>query len=410
MSIAGIFLSSCSGESNPRETFREPIRIELTDAEQQLASEGSTFAATLFSSILEKEKTSENLVISPLSLNMAMAMVWNGANGETKQAIQQAIGMSDYAESEVNAYFKKLREAMVKTDPTTKLAIANSIWTRMGFPVKADFYSVNQHFYNARVNEIDFSSPATVDIINQWCSDNTNGLISKMIDNIPNNLMMYLINAIYFKGKWADEHTFSVSSTLRETFYRENGQITSAMMMKQTNMSGYYQDEYLASTSLPYGNGAFSMVFVLPEPGVALTEVIEKLKDADYWLSCINPGGRYEVNLAIPKFKIEYELKPNWNETLTELGMGIAFSEFADFSGISDVALQISYVRQKACIEVNEEGTEAAAVTVVGMELTAAAPDTPQKVVFRADRPFLFAIRENSTGIVLFMGKVGNPE
>jgi serpin B len=339
---------------------------------------------------------------------MALAMVWNGANGETKSAIQKAMGMDNYKPEEVNAYFKKLREAFIKTDPTVKLAIANSIWSRKNFPVKSEFYNLNKEWYNAEVRELDFSDPAAPGIINQWCSDNTNGLIKDMIESTPSDVIMYLINALYFKGVWSDEYGFKTAATTTESFYTNADKQVKVKMMQQNNQLGYYADEYLTSTSLPYGNGSFSMVFILPNPQVSSAQAIEHLKQPEYWYSCMNPGGNYDVNLFIPKFKIEYE--KTLNDALKQLGMGIAFSGSADFSGISNVPLQISEVRQKACIEVNEEGSEAAAVTVISIELTSIGPSEPQKVTFRADRPFLFAIKENSTGTVLFMGKIENPE
>jgi serpin B len=403
---ASLVLTACdnSGDDENKSEIPAPIRIELSGNELKLANEGNAFAAELFSLVNEDK----NLVISPLSLNMALAMVWNGANGETKSAIQNAMGMENYQPEEVNTYFKKLRETFIKTDPTAKLAIANSIWSRKNFPVKTEFYNLNKEWYNAEVRELDFSDPAAPGIINQWCSDNTNGLIKDMISEISPEVMMYLINALYFKGIWSKEHGFKTAATTAESFYTNAGKQVKVKMMQQNNQLGYYSDEYLTSTALPYGNGSFSMVFILPNQNVSSAQAIEHLKQPDSWYRCMNPGGNYDVNLFIPKFKIEYE--NSLNEALSQLGMGIAFSGSADFSGISDVALQISTVKQKACIEVNEEGSEAAAVTAISIELTSVAPSEPQKVTFRADRPFLFAIKENSTGTVLFMGKIENPE
>jgi len=333
-----------------------------------------------------------------------LAMVWNGANGETKQAIQQAMGMSDYPQSEVNDYFKKLREDFVKTDPTVKLAIANSIWTRQGFPVKTVFYDVNKNFYQAEVKEVDFNSPKTPDLINQWCSDNTNGLIKKMIDEIPSDMMMYLINALYFKGEWADK--FDASATRETAFKKENGSSVQVKMMNQEITLPYYHDDTLSSVSMPFGNKAFSMVFILPNDNISFAAMVEQLKKPGYFAGCTAGYGSADVTLSIPVFKIDYDIK--LNETLKQLGMNIAFTDTADFSGISDIPLCISFVKQKATVSIDEKGGEAAAVTVVGMKLMSAGP--PPKVTFRADRPFLFAIRENSTGVVMFMGKVGNPE
>ncbi|MDR3219972.1 MAG: serpin family protein [Dysgonamonadaceae bacterium] len=408
LALTGLFLSACDNDSNGESTFQEPIKINLSGSELQMANEGNAFAAKLFSAIYENEEEKENIVISPLSLNMALAMAWNGAGGETKQAIQKAMGMGDYPQTEVNAYFKKMREALLKTDPSVKLAIANSIWSRTGFPIKPNFYTINKEWYNAAVRELDFSAPSAPDIINQWCSDNTQGLIKEMIKGIPGDVVMYLINALYFKGEWSDKYGFVASETADALFYKENKQQESVKMMSQNSLLNYYSDEYVASTALPYGNGAFSMVFILPNDNIALNKVLAQLEEPNYWNKCLNPSVQADVNLYIPKFKFEYE--KTLNETLAQLGMGIAFTDFADFSEISTIPLCISEVKQKACIEVNEEGSEAAAVTVVGYVVTSAQPSTPQKITFRADRPFLFAIRENSTGTVLFMGKIGDPK
>ncbi|GHV09192.1 serpin [Bacteroidia bacterium] len=404
---ATLFLFSCGSSAiEENNTTNPPIKINLSETEAQIQNERSAFAANLFSTINKEEPEKENIVISPLSLNMALAMVWNGAKGETQEAIQNAMGMGDYPSSEVNNYFKKLRETFLKTDPLVQLSIANSIWTRKGFPVKPSFYDTNKNYYNAETRELDFSNANAPKTINQWCSDNTDDRIKKIIEGeIPSAMVMYLINALYFKGEWSKDHGFVASETKAEPFYKENGQQIKVNMMQQKNTSGYYSDEYLASTALPYGNGAFSMVFILPNESVALNDVLEQLKQADYWARCMNPSGSSEVNLYIPKFKIEYER--TMNETLKRLGMGIAFTESADFSGIAN-NLAISAVKQKTFIDVNEKGSEAAAVTAIGIMATSIS--IPRVFDFRANRPFLFAIKENLTGTVLFMGKIGCPE
>jgi serpin B len=402
-----IVLLSCSENGNEAKELSKPITINLSDKEFRLATEGKTFAWNFFSTAYEQFNEDENIVLSPLSLNMALAMTWNGANGETRQAIQQAMGMGDYSPSEVNEYFKKLREAILKTDPTTQLALANSIWYDNKFPVKPDFIQTNKTWYNADVNAIDFHSPDASKQINNWCADNTNGLIKEMIGTIPPDVVMYLLNALYFKGTWANDFGFDSSGTRDVPFQKEKGETASVKMMSQNNELYYYRNDDLEVTALPYGNHAFSMVFILPNENVSFNAVLARLKQPGYWETCLGYGTTAEVDLYIPKFKIEYEPTPNLNETLTRLGMGIAFTDFADFSGISTIPLCISQVRQKAVIEVNEKGTEAAAVTVVGIEATSYIQ--PQ-VTFRADRPFLFAIQESSTGTILFMGKIGAPK
>jgi serpin B len=400
---ATLALSACN-ENTVDNDIREPINIELSTAEMRLSEEGQTFGMGLLAAVLAEEKE-ENTVISPLSLNVALAMVWNGAEGETRAAIQKAMGMSDCPQEEVNAYFKKLQEALLKTDPTTRLSLANSIWAKKGFPFRESFYDINRQWYDAQVSELDFSDPKSVDIINQWCSDNTNGLIKEMIEKIPADAVMYLMNALYFKGEWSEGFGFPKKDTKDADFQTGNGQTVKVKMMSQKSNQPYYADEYLALTSLPYGNGAFRMVFILPHHNVSFDDMIEQLQTPGYAAGCLRIGTTREVNLFVPRFKIEYEV--NLNEPLKDLGMGIAFGGFADFSGISDNSLSISNVKQKTYINVDEEGTEAAAVTSVEMLESSVGP--PQPVTLRLDRPFLFLIREQSSGAVLFMGKIGKP-
>jgi len=366
----------------------------------------NNFSMNFFATAYEELKSDENIVLSPLSLNMALAMVWNGANGDTRQGIQQAMGMQNYSQAEVNNYFLNLRKELTTVDPDVKLALANSIWYDNGFPVKTDFITVNKNYYDAEVNEIDFRAPDAPDQINQWCSDNTNGLIKKMINAIPDDVVMYLINALYFKGLWADGCAFAPEYTHQSYFYKENGKNISVDMMSQKREDiDYYSDDRLEMVSLPYGNGAYSMVFALPKGSFA--EMLLQLKENGYWSSCLSNLKPQEVQLSIPKFKVEYEPEPNLNEILKKLGMEKAFIPFsADFSGISNVELFISQVRQKTFIEVDEKGTEAAAVTIVEGTFTS----VPSYPVFFANRPFLFVIQENTTGTALFMGKIGNPK
>jgi serpin B len=227
-----------------------------------------------------------------------------------------------------------------------------------------------------------------------------------MIKEIPDNIVMYLLNALYFKGEWSEKFKFDKSFTRDATFKKENGWLINIKMMSQNNTLPYYSDEYLSMTSLPFGNKAYSMVFILPKDIDSFSGMLNQLKEPGYLTDCIQSSNMREVDLFIPVFKTEYEIQ--LKETLEKLGMGIAFSKFADFSGISDASLLISEVKQKTFVSVDEKGAEAAAVTSINMCVTSIGQSN--KVSFRADRPFLFAIRENSTGVVLFMGKIGKPE
>lgn len=402
--LVTLFLFACDKNAVDNE-MKKPIDIELSSMEMRLVEDGQTFGMDFLAAALAEDKTA-NVVISPLSLHMALAMVWNGADGETRRAIREAMGMDDYPEEDVNACFKKLKEALLQTDPTTRLALANAIWAKKGFPFKESFYEVNQRWYDAKVSELDFSDPRSVDVINRWCADNTNGLIREMIREISSETVMYLMNALYFKGQWSDGFGFPKDRTEDAGFRTENGQTVPVKMMSQASPQPYYSDEYLSLTSLPYGNGAFRMFFILPNDDVSFDQMIERLQTPGYAATCLNSGIAREVNLFVPKFKIEYEI--DLEKTLTALGMGIAFNpHLADFGKMSDLPLFISEAKQKACIEVNEEGTEAAAVTSIGMAFTSAG-GPPQPVTFRADRPFMFLIREESSGAALFTGKIAS--
>jgi len=205
---------------------------------------------------------------------------------------------------------------------------------------------------------------------------------------------------------WAER--FDASATRDAAFTKEDGSSVQVKMMHQDNLFVYSHNNYLSTVSLPFGNNAFSMVFFLPNENVSFTEMLNQLKQPSHFAACLQSGSTADVDLYIPKFTTVYGI--TLNETLKQLGMGIAFSDMADFSGISDIPLCISDVIQKTSVSIDEKGGEAAAVTVVEMVPTSAGPSNPQKVVFRADHPFLFAIKENSTGVVLFMGKIGAPE
>ena len=405
--FAGMFLISCNPplpcddcDDNP------PLKIACDSA---LVAQGNAFAMKLFAVANAQNPNDDNVVLSPLSLNMALAMVWNGANGATKTAIQTAMGMENYASQEVNEYFKTIREGFMQTDAVnTQLALANSIWYRPDFLVKQPFIDLNLLYYNAQVQPLDFSLPNACDILNQWCSDNTNGLINDMFQPpISSDVVMYLINALYFKSIWADSLAFDPTETRQMIFY-ENSYVDggiSVKMMHQRNDFQYYSDENLQLLTIPYGNGAFTMNFVLPQGNKTFTQMLTALNAPNYWKNCLNSRIlMHNFEVYIPKFKVRYDTQEKLNPILTELGMGIAFDEGrADFSGISDLQTFISEVKQKTYIDVNEAGTEAAAVTAVGEGATSI------QEMFMANRTFLFVIQEESTGVVLFMGKINKP-
>ncbi|MDP3451434.1 MAG: serpin family protein [Bacteroidales bacterium] len=388
---------------------KKPVEISLTASETKVAESGNNNSMRIFSSILENDSKSgnpENIIISPLSLNIALAMAWNGAEGVTKNEIQNTLGFDGYSEADVNNYFKKMLETLPKTDPTVKLAIANSIWHDKALPVLKGFLEKNSNYFYATIESLDFASPLSPGIINKWCSDKTEGVIKEVIEKIEPETVMFLINALYFKAPWSIK--FDKKDTRQSPFYLSDGKITDVPTMSLINKSfNYYESSQLKAISLKYGNGAFNMTIILPGSGQSVNEIGKLLKSDGFWNTIINGMKETKIDIYLPKFKFDY--KTEFNSSLKEMGMVVPFDPYlADFSKIANVKpqnLYISKVFQKAAIEVDEEGSEAAAVTVVGFGVTS----VPIKKEFRADKPFIFAITESTTGTILFMGKVSKP-
>ncbi|MEA4976215.1 MAG: serpin family protein [Paludibacter sp.] len=382
--------------------------VKLKDAEpiplkagmEKRVQQDNAFAFDLFRQVLINNADEKNIFISPLSVSIALGMAWNGANGETKTEMETALKMSGMTEDEINEYYQIMLSALPEVDPSTKLNIANSIWYREGFPVKDEYLKVNSDYFNAEVRELDFAKPDALSIINGWCAEKTNNLIKNPLDKISADAMMYLINAIYFKGIWVKKFE---KDTYKANFFAEGGNTVQVDMMQQKDTFGYREDEMAQYLDLPYGNKAFSMTVILPSEGKTTDEVLETL-DTEKWDNIINGFSTHEVQVYLPKFKTtgKYELK----EPLIQMGMVKAFSDQADFSNISDIDLLISRIIHSTYCDVNQEGTEAAAVTVVEFELTS----MPMNYIFNANRPFIFVIREKSTGVILFMGKMGQVE
>ena len=378
--------------------------LTLTATEQERAATDNRFAFELFRTATTNLGDRGNALLSPLSVSMALMMTNNGAVGETRTAIEKALMADGFEVDDMNTYYQKLATDLPLLDPRTTLDIANSIWYRQGFDVLSDFLDVNRTFYNADVAALDFADSGAPDVINDWVSKKTNKKIPTIVEGgIPSNMMMYLINAVYFKGSWAQR--FDKGDTEKEVFTRADGTTLQTDFMHVEHTFDVAATETAEAIELPYGDGKFSMVVLKPRNNRNLAQLREELADPTVWAGLTSSFVSQTTQLALPKFKFDYENE--LNDELTTMGMGIAFNpQMADFSGISNDPLFISEVKQKSFIEVNEEGTEAAAVTSVGMGLTSAGP---QVYTFRVDRPFLFAIRETDTGLILFIGQVNDP-
>jgi len=399
--IPALFLLSSCEKSDPQPQDKEPKKIELNLKAAEILQADRQFAFELFQEV-HSSSSEENLMISPLSTSYALGMTLNGANGTTRDAFREVLHLEDLSDQEVNESYQDLMAQLVTLDEQVQFSIANSIWYKLGYQVLAAFINTNKEYFNAAVKELDFSDPGAKDIINGWIEEQTNDKIQDMLDYIPSSAVMYLINAIYFNATW--KYRFDPEETFTDNFNLEGGGTHPTDFMQVEGTFNYSSQETFSAVELPYGDSAFSMVVLLPEPGFSTTDLVAGL-NAESWDSWMQASYPSNVRVQLPKFK--YGFKLLLNDPLTDLGLGIAFTESADFSRITPGGgLFISRVIHQTFIDVNEEGTEAAAATIVEIRETSA----PQILQFRADQPFLYMIKENSTGALLFMGKVGKPE
>lgn len=352
---------------------------------------------------LNKEDLHQNIFISPLSISTALTMTYNGAVGATQAQMAKGLRYEGLDKNNINTTYKNLITHLSQVDEKADLTISNSIWYRQGEAIKQDFIDINKQFFNAEVMELDFSNPKSADIINNWIKISTKDKIEKMLDPpLPTDVVMYLINAVYFKGDWSTQ--FNKEHTYSSNFNGLNKNIQSVDMMSRIGTIEYGMGDDYQVVRLPYGEGKVSMYVVLPDLKQDINTFLNLMDQNKYMEIKASIELIEEVTLNLPKFNMEYGIK-ELNNQLIAMGMEYPFSEMADFSDIRK-GLFISRVLHKAVIEVNEEGSEAAGVTVVEMQESAAM----DSIVFTADRPFLFMITEDDTDTILFMGKFINAE
>ncbi len=393
---------SCDNCKNPDRTpVAKAKPIELTTRQAEKAAGDNAFAFNLFREVANST-AGKNAFISPLSVTMALGMLYNGTSPDAGAEMAAALGMTGFTETEINEYYQKMRQALLSVDPLTAISIANSIWSRTGFNAKQDFINTNKTYYDAEVRSLDFGLKSSVDAINNWCADKTRDKIKTILDEIPGNAVMYLINAVYFKSKWVME--FDKKYTKEEDFTLAGGAKKRVPMMNQTATLPYYANSTVECLELPYGNGAFSMLVMLPPADKDLYDFVEWL-DADAYGDILAGLHEREVRVKLPRFK--QECKFSLVEPVADLGMNMIFGN-GSLTGIADdPRLAVSDIKHKTFVEVNEEGTEAAAVTAVEIVYTS----YPGSILtFYADRPFIYLIREKSTGAILFIGRMDDPQ
>lgn len=377
--------------------------------DNRLVEANTRFGFKMFAE-LAKSDAGKNIFISAPSVAIALAMTYNGADSTTRDSMAAALELQGMTLDEINQANLALKTMLENPDSAVALTIANSLWARQGLPFKSDFMKRNEDSYAAQITNLDFNDPAAATTINHWVTDNTKGKILQIVDSpIDPSSILFLINAIYFKGAWTVE--FDKTKTVDGRFTPLGG---SGKMMPTMHQSGkylYLQADHFQAVSLPYGKGRVSMYIFLPDENSSLAEFQHGLNAAN-WNQWMSQFARTEGDIALPRFKLEYDV--NLNATLKALGMRIAFDpQKANFGKMFPITAAqnvfISKVKHKTFVDVNEEGTEAAAVTSVEVGITTVREE-PRHFRLVVDRPFFFAIRDNQTGTILFMGSIIDPK
>jgi serpin B len=405
LSVAFFIMPSCEKANALEPEDKEAKKIILNKKSAEIIEADRQFAFELFKEVYGLSEE-ENLMISPLSISYALGMTYNGSAGNTREAFRQVLHFGEWTDQEVNESYKDLMSQLVTLDRNVEFNIANSIWYKLGYEVMEAFIATNQEYFNAAIEELDFSDPEAVNIINSWIEEQTNDKIRDMLDYIPDDAVMYLVNAIYFNATW--KYQFDPEETFEDDFILEEGTIHPTDYMQVEGAFNYTSQDDFTAVELPYGDSAFSMLVMLPRPGRTIADLVEAM-DSDSWESWFERSHRTNILINLPKFKFGF--KSILNDPLIDLGLEVAFTGLADFSNIKpNSGIYISRVIHQTFIDVQEEGTEAAAATIVEMGDGASGEGPFQPLQFVADRPFLYVIKENSTGAILFMGKVGKPE
>ena len=396
-------MTACNNDKDDQIVPDEPLPnennertdIRLTRGEQELVSGSNDFAFNL----LREAGADKSIILSPISITYALGMLNNGAAGETQQQICNVLGFGETGADGINDFCRKMLTEAPQLDKLTKVLISNNIYMNQGYELKPDFVQKAKDYYDAQPETRFFGDGKTMDVINQWASDHTEKMIEKVLDadSFDPAAVSYLLNAIYFKGAWAEK--FDKANTRDEAF---EGAARSVPMMHQEHQFSYRENELCQALRLPYGNGAYSMTVLLPREGKTVNDVLQGLT-AEAWQQQYQYMGSALADVKLPRFESNTDV---WlNDIMMQLGMPKAFTDRAEFPDFCNVATKIGMMKQVARIKLSEEGTEAAAVTVKGMELASASePIEPLRVNFHATRPFLYVISEQSTGAIFFVG------
>jgi serpin B len=427
MALSSLMLSCSSSEDEVSfgETktivnmLSESEPINLTPEQQVFAYDNNQFALNFLNTVNETDLSGKSFIYSPLSITYVLGMVNDAATGLTEKELEETLGFHEGGIQAVNDYCKKLIDGLPKVDDKVTLNIANAIFLNKDWTLKQQFTQDMQTYYDAKAEALDFKAPETLDHINGWCNEKTNGMIPTILDEIDPLIMSYLLNAIYFKADWASK--FDPQNTKDETFTTENGNSSTKIpMMHQNVLINYMKNNTYSAIEMPYGNGLWNMVVMMPEKGMTTDDIINHLKmfgvypmlyddidgSLDTWVF-----GPYEVDLKLPRYETSSDtddLEDGLIGLMKKMGIKRAFDDaLAEIPNMCELPVYIEMMRQKAKIKVNEEGSEAAAVTVAGVtnKSMGSEPKEYPKATFHANRPFVYVIREASSGVILFVGK-----
>jgi len=394
----------------------ESVPVKLTAEQTLFVNDNNKFTMNFLKTVNEADRSGKSFIYSPLSITYVLGMVNDAATGLTEKELEETLGFHQGGIQAVNDYCKKLIDGLPKVDDKVTLNIANAIFLNKDFTLKPQFEQDMQTYYDAKAEALDFSASNTLDHINGWCKEKTNGMIPSILDDIDPLMVSYLLNAIYFKADWASK--FDLKNTKNETFTPENGNIsTDIPMMHQNVLISYLKTDTYSAIILPYGTGLWNMTVLLPEKGKTTDDVIKEVAQSSI---LNNPGWcetggnyfeGYEVDLKLPRFETSSDtdkLEDGLIGLMKKMGINRAFEDgLAEIPNMCEVPVYVELMRQKAKIKVSEEGSEAAAVTVAGIKnfSMGSEPIEYPKATFHANRPFVYVIREQSSGVILFVGK-----
>ena len=401
LALGAVIASGCGREpiTGPITSLPRP----LSAAEAQLVGAGNQFAIRLFREVAAAGDPTANLFISPLSVSLALGMTLNGAAGATYDSMRQALALDGMGEAEINRSYRDLIALLRGLDPRVDFTLANSIWYRQGYTFEPAFLDTNRVYFDARIESLDFAAASAPQTIDAWVREQTRSRITTIAPNpIPSDAIMYLINAVYFKAVWTER--FDAALTRDASFRRTDGSSVSVRMMSRQSESHAGAARYgtVQLLDLPYAGGAYRMTIAMPDEPAAIDSLLADLT-LDRWIEWVGALDSAELFVSLPRFALSSDI--SLVDALTALGMGVAFSaQDADFSRMLGArGPYITNVKHKTWVEVNEEGTEAAAATSVGVGVTSVSPSVT------VDRPFIFVIRERLSGTILFIGKVVDP-